>query len=338
MRAAIIGCGRIAAVHAYALSKIKDVEICGFADVKIERATGFSKKYGGSAYETIEELIQGEQPETVHLCTPHFLHTPHTLLCLKNNIHVFVEKPLSISREEFALVSRQKGNIGICFQNRYNPEVKYIKKILMERRFGNILGARALVTWNRDANYYSEGTWRGTWAEAGGGALINQGIHTLDLMLYFLGEPTIVEAIGTNYHLKNISQVEDTLSIFLGYKNTSANIFITTGYCSDAPVFLEIICDQATIRLEGTELSLLQGNKRKRVPLHQGSAAKGEAYWGCGHAACISDFYQAVKEGNPPPIGISEATLTMETLFQIYEQMTIKTYYPPEKQVESSIQ
>lgn len=321
MRAAIIGCGRIATVHAYALSKIKDVKICGFADIEKERSEEFAGKYGGNVYESIEELVQKEQPEVVHLCTPHYLHTPHAIMCLKKGIHVFAEKPISISKEEFALLNQQKGNLGICFQNRYNPEVRYIKEALSQHRFGKVLGARAFVTWDRDDRYYTESTWRGTWATAGGGALINQGIHALDLILYFLGRPTVVEAIGANYHLRDIIQVEDTLSIFLGYKNINANIFITTSYCSDAPVFLEIICEQTTIRLEGAELSLLSSNKKEIIHLDKISMTLGEIYWGGGHIACISDFYQALKEGKQSPLGISEVALTMETMFQIYDQI-----------------
>jgi len=321
MRAAIIGCGRIATVHAYALSVNKDVKICGFADIVKERAEEFAGKYGGNAYENIEELVRKERPEVVHLCTPHYLHTPHAIMCLKKGIHVFAEKPISISKEEFAMLNRQKGNLGICFQNRYNPEVEYIKEALSEQRFGKVLGARAFVTWNRDDRYYTESVWRGKWATEGGGALINQGIHTLDLILYFLGRPTMVEAIGTNYHLRDVIQVEDTLSIFLGYKDISANIFITTSYCTDAPVFLEIICDRAAIRLEGTELSLLSGNKKEIVHLDKSYVTCGKNYWGSGHIACISDFYQTLKEGRQPPLGISEVELTMKTMFQIYDQM-----------------
>lgn len=125
----------------------------------------------------------------MHICTPHYLHVPMAVYGLTHGVHVFMEKPPVISGEQLAqleeAVAGSDRRLGLCFQNRYNPSVQEVKKLLASGEAGRIRGARGLVTWSRGREYYTESGWRGSLATEGGGALINQSVHTLDLLAYF---------------------------------------------------------------------------------------------------------------------------------------------------------
>ena len=166
MRTALVGCGGIAAVHVKVLSAMADCELVGFADIIPERAQKFAAEYGGNAYASLEEMMEKEKPEVLHICTPHYLHVPMAIYGLNCGVHVFMEKPPAISNEQFAQLeaaaAASEKKLGVCFQNRYNPCVQTVKKLLSSGEAGKIKGARAFVTWHREAPYYTESGWRGS--------------------------------------------------------------------------------------------------------------------------------------------------------------------------------
>lgn len=229
MKSVIVGCGGIAAVHAASLSQLGESELAGFADIKKERAENFVAKYGGRAYSCLEEMLDQEKPDVMHICTPHYLHVPMAVYGLTHGVHVFMEKPPVISGEQLAqleeAVAGSDRRLGLCFQNRYNPSVQEVKKLLASGEAGRIRGARGLVTWSRGREYYTESGWRGSLATEGGGALINQSVHTLDLLAYFLGTPLAVEAGIQNHHLKGIIEVEDTMEL-ISVSRTAPPVFM----------------------------------------------------------------------------------------------------------------
>ena len=112
MRAAIVGCGSIASVHAKSIRKLPGNELVGFADIKEERARAFADEYGGRAYSNLEEMLERERPEVLHICTPHYLHVPMAIYGLEKGCHVFMEKPPAISKEQFAELERACLNAG----------------------------------------------------------------------------------------------------------------------------------------------------------------------------------------------------------------------------------
>ena len=202
--------------------------ICGLQSGK---GTGIS---GGiwvgrrpSAYASLEEMLENEQVDVLHICTPHYLHTPMAVYALEKGVHVFTEKPPAISRDQFAtLKAAAKENharLGICFQNRYNESTKAMEEILASGENGKIVGARAFVSWMRTKEYYAESDWRGKWETEGGGCLINQSVHTLDLLNLFMGgQPVETQAHMMNYHLKDVIEVEDTVSAYIRYPDAAA--------------------------------------------------------------------------------------------------------------------
>ena len=221
-RVGVVGCGGIAQVHGTVLQHLEGVELVGCADIKPERAQAFAETYGGRAYSSMEELLEHEQLDAVHLCTPHYLHTPMAKLAASRGLHVFTEKPPVMTWEqwaEFRQLEQAPTRVGVCFQNRYNPSVQLLREVLASGKAGKVLGARAFVTWHREAPYYTESGWRGSLQTEGGGVLINQSIHTLDLLGQFLGRATQVEASMMNHHLKGVIEVEDMMEAYLTWRS-----------------------------------------------------------------------------------------------------------------------
>lgn len=322
MRAAIIGCGSIAQVHAEVLSGLEGITLTACADITPERARSLAETYGGRAYDSLEAMLEKEPIDVLHICTPHALHTPMAVQAAARDIHIFTEKPPVISKEQLTQFSAlaDKVRVGVCFQNRYNPSVQYLQRLLASGETGAVKSARAVVTWSRDEKYYTESSsWRGKLATAGGGVLINQAIHTLDLLAMLLGEPSFVEAGMANHHLKDTIEVEDTLDAYIEFQGRPVVFYATNAYSTNSPVMLELCCEHAVLRMEETELTCdWQDGRRERIDFAS-SETLGKDYWGSGHRTCIGDFYDCLRSGRPFPIGIAEVQTTLRLLLDIYE-------------------
>ena len=196
--------------------------------------------------------------------------------------------------------------------------MRYLENLLASGKPGKILGARAFVTWNRNVPYYTESGWRGSLTTEGGGVLINQSIHTLDLMVRFLGRPQAVEASMANRHLKGVIEVEDTLEAYLEFPGAAGLFYATTAYCADSPVLLELTCENVTLRMEESEVTCLwKDGQKERISFEQ-PVAQGKAYWGVSHEVCIADFYEAVDRGLPYQNDIESVKNTAETMLAVY--------------------
>lgn len=322
MKTAIIGCGNIAAIHAECIHRLSEHELIAFVDIKLERAQTFVNRYGGQEYSSLEEMLHKEKIEVIHICTPHYLHTPMAIYGLQQGVHVFMEKPPVISYEQLKQLKDIKTDkqLGFCFQNRYNPSVIKVKELLASGSAGKILGARGYVTWNRPENYYNSSDWRGSLEYEGGGVLINQSIHTLDLLHYFMEDsPVSIDSVITNHHLKGCIEVEDTMSAYVKYPNAVVSFYATTAYIDDAPPMIELCCETMTIRMEDLDVTCYHKNKsveKIQVPEIKGY---GKSYWGAGHENCIRDFYQSIQENRKFSLNLEEMEETIRLMLGAYE-------------------
>lgn len=323
-RVGVVGCGGIAQVHGAVLRDLESVELIACADSKPERAQAFAGKFGGTPYSSLEAMLEHEHLDCLHLCTPHYLHTPMAQLAVGRGIHVFTEKPPVIDRAqwaEFQALEQAPVRVGVCFQNRYNASVQLLHRVLDSGRAGKLLGARAFVTWRREAPYYTESGWRGSLQTEGGGVLINQSIHTMDLLGQFLGRARQVEATMANHHLKGVIQVEDTMEAYIDFGGPGALFYATTAHCADAPVLVELTCENATLRMEERQVHITWkdgGEERHSFPAGQ-PAAGGKAYWGNSHGLCISDFYRCLGTGERFPNDIPGIRDTAELMLAAYQ-------------------
>jgi len=323
LRSAIVGCGGIAQVHARALSEMPEAELIAFADVIPERAETMAGKYGGRAYSSLDELLGHEKIDVLHICTPHYLHTPMAQAAAERGINVFTEKPPVIDRQQWTEFKQlgDKVRVGICFQNRYNGSTRALKDLLSTGEPGKVLGSRGFVTWRRDAPYYTESGWRGALSTEGGGALINQAIHTLDLMAYFLGPGQVLGASLSNRHLKGIIEVEDTLQAALDFGDARGLFYAATAYSLDAPIIFELACENATLRLEGERFTRIwrDGRMEQEDYTAPDPTVPGKSYWGSSHRRCIEDFYRCVVSGERFPNDIPGVSDTIELMLSVYE-------------------
>lgn len=324
MKSGIVGCGIIAAMHANVIRELPDNNLVAVADIDFDKAVGFAKKYGSDGctpYSSLEEMCRNENIDVLHICTPHYLHVPMTIYGLERGINVFMEKPPAISREQFALLTKAKKEkqLGICFQNRFNESTKAVIDMLKDPEVGKVKGARAFVTWNRSKEYYSEGPWRGSWELEGGGALINQSIHTLDLLVQFMGKPIRSEASIHNHHLKGVIDVEDTVEAYIEFQKGPVLFYATTANNSNSPVLIELECENATIRIEGTEVTkVTPDGMKENITFHKG-VSLGKDYWGYGHKACIQSYYNCLKTGEKFQIQLEDVEDTFTLMMDIYQ-------------------
>ena len=322
-RVGIIGCGGISAVHVQALRELDTTQLISCADVIPEQAA----RFGCTAYTDWREMLDSEKPDAVHICTPHWLHPAMAEEAARRGIAVFTEKPPAIDSAGWDLVKKAAGlvPVGICFQNRFHPHVQDMKRFLAEGTYGSLRGIRAFVTWNRTASYYTASGWKGKWATEGGGALINQAIHTLDLMIGFLGTPDCAEAVMRNHHLSGITEVEDTAEIYLRKDRIPALLYASTAYSQDAPVILELHLEQAAVRLEGEMMTVIREGQRQEFTCKTDPAI-GRSYWGACHKACIDDFYRSISRGTPYQNDPASCEATMQTVLKLYAQCKTQQY------------
>lgn len=324
MRVSVVGCGAISRNHLRILKSLKNIEISSVTDIKKDRADAMAKKYGCKAYYDFEIMLKEDKPDSIHICTPHYLHVAMAVAALEKDIHVLCEKPCAISHEGLLQLrnaqNKSKANFGVCFQNRYIEAVTAAKNILDKKLFGDIKSVRAFVHWSRNADYYSDG-WHGSLEKEGGGVTVNQAIHTQDLMRYLVGSDTrSVTAHVFNDHLKGIIEVEDTLHALFTYQNGVTALFnATTAFPENLPVMIDIICKRATLRIEGNNAYVIMLGKTTKLRLKGKENFIGKSYWGNGHKALIKDFYTHIENGKKFPIDAFEGGKATEEFLAVYE-------------------
>src|SRR5690606_34377422 len=195
-RIGLIGYGDVSVVHVEAIQAIDGLELVGIADTDPAARRRAAAETGVPVFGSVEELLDGVSPDAVHVTTPHDQHVGPSLAALERGVHVLQEKPLAHTLEEASrLVAALEGptapradggagapKVAICFQNRYNRASQELHRLLDSGELGTVRGAYASVVWSRTVEYYANKPWRGRWETAGGGLLINQAIHTLDLV------------------------------------------------------------------------------------------------------------------------------------------------------------
>ena len=301
MKVAIVGCGNVSALHFDAAYNSPLAELAAAVDIKPERAEKYARKYGINAYTDYYEMLDKERPDTVHICTPHYLHTKYAIEALSRGINVLSEKPCSVSDEEVkALREAQKNSpaqYAVCFQNRYNSCIKKLIEIRDSGELGGITAIRAFVTWSRGADYYSD-DWHGTREKECGSLLINQAIHTLDLIGYIGGDCKALTAHVFNDSLRGITECEDTATIRFELESGVTAVFYgTLAHGSNAPVIIETEFEKGTLRTEGEKLFRIENDGSINEISLKAKEAGGRDYWGSGHPSLIGDFYDAVSTG-----------------------------------------
>lgn len=232
LRSAIIGCGKMAQVHAQALMNIPETKLVAVQSRSMEKAAAFGATYQATPYTGIAEMIRAEKVDLVLICTPHPAHKEATLTALESGAHVLVEKPLAISLSDCdAMIEKAAATgkqLGMISQRRFLPPCMRIRKAIDDGKLGTpMLGFVVMYGW-RDEKYYKSDPWRGSWEAEGGGVLVNQAPHQLDLLQWFMGsEPEELYGAWSNINHPYI-EVDDTATAIIRFKNGAlANIMVS---------------------------------------------------------------------------------------------------------------
>ena len=232
VRTALIGYGKASFMHAEALKNIPEVEFVGVQGRNLEKAKAFAQKYQVNAYDQLDQMISKENIQVVIICTPHPDHRSAAVQAMEAGAHVLVEKPLASSLKDcdemIATAIRMNKKLGVVSQRRFFPSAMRMKKAIVEGKIGQpMLGSVVMLGW-RDQSYYEGDAWRGTWNGEGGGVLVNQAPHQLDLLQWYMDDE-IDELYGI---WKNINhpyiEVDDTALAILKFKKGAvANILVS---------------------------------------------------------------------------------------------------------------
>ncbi len=327
----IVGAGMIADIHSNAIMSLANAELVGFYDARKENAQKKAKKYEVKYWDTIHQMMQSDEIDIVIIATPSGAHYDPVIEAAKYGKHVLCEKPLEIKLDRIDRMIEAHEKAGTClggiFNFRFNEVTQVIKKAIDDNRLGKITYASVHVPWWRTDEYY-EG-WHGTWSLDGGGALMNQSIHMIDLLLYLMGAVENIAAFSAREGHPQI-EVEDTAVSILRFKNNALGfIYGTTASYPGQFRRLEVTGTKGTIVVVENSITEWQFMEEKEEDLlikqkyceveGGGGVADPAAISYLNHAKNIAAFLEAVEKGQSFEIDGKEARKAVKLILDIYK-------------------
>lgn len=324
MRFAVIGAGAIGTVHARLIDALGDeAELVAVVDQNLERGGKLAEQYGARAYATPAEAYATEELDAVGICLPSALHADVAIEALEAGKHVIVEKPVDITLEAAdRLIAAQRATgltVSVISQRRFQPPVAQIRAAIDGGALGRVTSGIAESAFFRPQSYYDGDDWRGTLAVDGGGALMNQGIHALDLLVWMLGRPVRVSAQTGRLAHEGI-EVEDLAGASIVFESGAIGLMLaSTAAYPGRPVRLTIHGDEGTAVLDDDALAYF-ASANGEPP--SASAPAGPDGWGAtelAHLEQYRDFVAAVREGRPPAVTLEAGRRSLATVLAVYE-------------------
>lgn len=323
----LIGGGNISETHARAARAISGVEIAAVYGTNSEKVRKLCSEHGGKPYADFAAFLAHRPMDAVIIGSPSGLHATQGIAAARQGLHVLTEKPMDISTsraDELMEATKQAGvKLAVIFQDRMKPHIRQLKDWIDRGVLGKPLLVEASVKWYRPPEYYAKSRWRGTLALDGGGALMNQGIHTIDLLLWLLGDVSSVQArVATQLHA---IESEDTAMALLQFAGGAMGVFhATTAAYPGYPRRVEISGSEGTVVLEhdrivGVDLRSVpaEGTKfAERDENQSGSSAAVSDFR--GHQAVIEDFLFAIQKGSTPACDGREGRRSLDLVEAIY--------------------
>lgn len=330
----IIGAGVISAIHARAIEAIGNARLVGVYSINKHKSDVLAATYNCAAYATLEELLAVGEIDIVCICTPSGAHLDAAIKSIAAGKHCLIEKPLEVTVEKCDRIieAASKGGvkIGVIFPSRFYESARQLKKAIDAQRFGELVLGDAYVKWNRSAEYYQSGKWRGTWEYDGGGALMNQGIHSVDLLQWYMGPVRSVQAVAANIRHKAI-EVEDTVVATLQFASGAlGTIECSTAVFPGSLKRIEIAGTKGTAILEESNLikweftDAVGEDERIKTLMQQGNVSHGGVSNPAdisilGHQYQIEDMIRAIQTGSSPLVDGAEGRKAVEIVEAIYK-------------------
>ena len=338
LNAAVIGGGAIHTCHVNAIRQLPGVTLRALADIDSERGLKLAMAYQCRFYQDYREMLLDDEIDVVHICTPHFEHKSMILAALAAGKQVFCEKPVGMNGGEIAeitqAVEHAPGKLGVCYQNRLNPTSQRIRRELAEEENGRMLSIKTVLTWSRSGAYYTNSPWRGRFATEGGSLLINQAIHTLDLMQWFAGGVTRLKGVVDSGELANVTEAEDSAMATLHFANGARGLFYASNcHTTDSPLLLEINCENATLQLCDNALWRIKNGERVKLVSDASPNGAAKSYWGLGHQHAIGNFYAAIHHPEKENYtDIQEAGKSLKIVEAIYRSSQLRQWIEIDQQ------
>lgn len=323
----LFGTGNISDTHARAACEIPGVEVVACWGRDLRKAERLASTYGGVAYSDMERFLGHRPMEAVLLGTPSGLHAAHGIAAARRGLHVLAEKPLDVTTghadQLIGECERAGVKLGVFFQDRTAPDLAWLRRMIAAGALGKIGLVSAQVKWYRPPEYYASSPWRGTWVLDGGGALMNQGIHTVDLLLWLFGDVQCVSA-ATRTALHHI-EVEDTVVACLEFVSGAiGTLEVTTAAYPGFARRLELTGTLGTIAVEQDRVVSVELREPtpEPPPRDEGSAnasAKSNVVADPrGHRRVLEDFIRAVRSGDRPLCDGGDGRRSVELIEAIY--------------------
>lgn len=312
------------------LSKEGFLELTGVVARSKAKTEEFARKHGfKAAYSNVYDMISSERPDIIAVSAPHYLHFQMALEVIENGINVLVDKPMAINlREADELIKRAEAKgvkLGVILQSRFDDTFNFVKSIVDRMALGKLILGEAVVEWYRTEEYYASSSWRGRLATEGGGALINQAIHTIDLLLWIMGEPEYVwgkvDTVGHNI------EVEDMALAMVRFKNGALGVIqASTATFPGLPTRLEVHGLNGTVIIEGDEIKFMKTVEEiqsLKPPIKRTEGLKSwerpEAVPIENHKRLLKDFIDAILEDRKPRVDGYEGRRSLEIIRAIYK-------------------
>ncbi|MDE2887152.1 MAG: Gfo/Idh/MocA family oxidoreductase [Gemmatimonadota bacterium] len=334
----IIGCGVIAPTHRLAIDACDEAELVAVCDTDENQIRSFLAGMDGGAagvrtYSDYRELVRDPQVDIVSVCTPSGLHCEGVTAAAGAGKHVLCEKPLEIDADrltEMTAACRDAGvKLGCVFQSRTSPDMIRARKAIQDGLLGRMILADAYLKDYRSQAYYRSAGWRGTWALDGGGALMNQGVHGVDLLLWLMGSPVESVFARAEHKVRDI-EVEDTAVANLRFKNGAYGALIGTTSCNPGEARrIELHGDRGTITVSGSSItrwaSTVEEDGRaedseppKEIEI-EGAVADPSDIGSSGHVFLVQDLIRAIREDREPYVTGESARGAVDLILAIYE-------------------
>ena len=325
----LVGCGVISGTHAEAIAGLPDAELVAVADANRARAEQLAMKYGVPMYTDLQAMLDGEQLDAVTICTASGLHGAHACQVMRSGRHVLVEKPMDIRREaldEMLRVQQETGvKLAVISQHRFDAASQQVHDLIAAGAFGRLVLGNASVAWWRSQAYYDSGDWRGTRA-LDGGVLMNQAIHSIDLLQWLMGPVRTVYAYADT--LTHRMESEDVSVAVLRFANGAlGTIAATTGSYPGDLTRIEVCGNQGAAVIENDKLAYLRvagddaantAESGATVPGVTGGAT-APIPAASGHARQVTGFVRAIREDGTPEIDGLAGRQPVDLILAIYE-------------------
>ncbi len=337
LRFGIVGAGVIGRTHAEAIASLPEAELVAVADVIPDQASRLAMEYGARPYTDLAAMLEHEDLDVVNVCTPSGLHGEHACRIMRSGRHVIVEKPMEITRpalDEMSRVQREAAvQLEVISQHRFDEASRVVHDLIAQEALGRLVLGNAQIPWWRSQAYYDSGQWRGTWSLDGGGILMNQSIHSIDILLWLMGPVKSVYA-----HIDTLAhriETEDVAAVVVRFQSGAlGTIAASTAAYPGAMTRIEVFGDRGSAIIENDRLVTVDlardheqevgpygasSNEGKRIYSATGTAGSAAALPVSTHAMQIADMIRAIHTGDKPLVDAEEGRRPVEVILAIYE-------------------